>query len=77
MPEPILEEIIKDEYDFVKSKLAYWNNRLNELQNACSHPKEHVVTKYGANTGNYDPSADCYWTDNKCQLCGNWWREYE
>ncbi len=44
---------------------------LAELQEACTHPS--VTKKHGSNTGNYDPSADWYWTDFDCPDCAKRW----
>lgn len=43
------------------------------VQNACAHPlimRQHVNK---GNTGNYDKTADCYWTDHFCELCHKRW----
>ena len=45
----------------------------NELRSRCRHL--HAVAKYGSNTGNYDPTQDCYWVDFHCYDCGRRWRE--
>ncbi len=39
----------------------------------CTHRGAEKV--HGSNTGNYDPSADCYWTDFHCRTCGKRWHE--
>lgn len=47
-------------------------NAQQELTNRrkkCSHNK--ITYKHGSNTGNYDPSSDCYWVTIKCLDCGN------
>jgi hypothetical protein len=49
--------------------------RLDKIRERCSHKT--TTKEYGANTGNYDPSADVYWTDFTCSDCGYWWRETE
>jgi hypothetical protein len=43
------------------------------LQEACPHPDATKEPK--ANTGNYDPSSDCYWYDCHCPDCGKFWTE--
>lgn len=48
-------------------------NELEEHQSKCKH--NNVVKKHGANNGNYDPSADRYWTDFHCQTCLKRWTE--
>lgn len=49
--------------------------KIESIQNKCKHPPWMVDVEYGANTGNYDPSADCYWTDCHCRSCGKEWTE--
>lgn len=46
---------------------------IERFQVNCPH--KNVQKKYGANTGNYDPSADCYWTNFRCFDCEKRWRE--
>lgn len=46
---------------------------LTALQESCTHPR--VSKENKGNTGNYDPSADCYWTEFTCPDCGKWWTE--
>ena len=36
----------------------------------CEHPHNQLKFKIGADTGNYDPSEDCYWIDVTCKKCG-------
>lgn len=43
-------------------------NLIAEEQKKCPH--KNVKTKTGSNTGNYDPSSDCYWVDVECHDCG-------
>lgn len=40
---------------------------------SCTH--RGAEKTHGSNTGNYDPSADCYWTDFHCRTCGRSWHE--
>lgn len=47
--------------------------QLREIQAACDHPNVNKVHK--SNTGNYDPHADCYWTEFVCPDCGKFWHE--
>jgi hypothetical protein len=47
--------------------------RLQRIQNKCKHPS--AIKVYGGDTGNYDPSNDCYWTDFHCPDCNKKWRE--
>lgn len=41
------------------------------IREGCLHPG--AVKKHKANTGNYDPSSDCYWTEFNCPECGKFW----
>ena len=47
--------------------------KLTAIQDNCSHP--YIEWKYGSNTGNYDPSADAYWTEYHCKLCDKRWQQ--
>ncbi len=46
--------------------------KITRIRDACPHPD--AVKEHKANTGNYDPSCDCYWTEFKCPECGKFWR---
>jgi len=51
--------------------------KISEVQKSCTHPEEYKIrTGGGANTGNYDPSSDCYWSNYHCELCNKKWTEY-
>lgn len=56
----------------IMRQIAELYNQLEAHQKKCKHLK--VVKTHGANTGNYDPSADCYWTDFDCPTCLKKWR---
>ena len=45
------------------------------IQKACPHNDK--TGRYGSNTGNYDPSADCYWINVSCEDCGRTWSIYD
>jgi hypothetical protein len=47
--------------------------QISKIQNKCKHLNANK--KHGANTGNYDPSDDCYWTVFDCPDCGKRWTE--
>jgi hypothetical protein len=53
------------------SQLEMARVKIEKAQESCVH--ESVEKKYGSNTGNYDPSCDCYWTEFKCNDCGKFW----
>ncbi len=67
----ISEMSIKDCQDLIAKAQV----RIMEIRDACAHPETCVAKTHGANQGNYDPSADCYWTDFNCSLCGKKWRK--
>ena len=50
-------------------------DKIQKIQNKCSHPEESVTKEHKSDTGNYDPSADCYWTCFYCELCQKQWTE--
>lgn len=52
-----------------EQKLA---DELKALHNECPHPN--ATKKYDGSTGNYDPTADCYWIDYNCPDCGKRWK---
>lgn len=45
------------------------------IRDNCKHPE--VLYKYGSNTGNYDPHADCYWVEVTCTHCGQHYTLYD
>jgi len=59
----------------LKSQISELYKQVETIQAQCSHPKEAVTKKHSADTGNYDPSADRYWTDFTCDLCQKHWTE--
>ena len=61
------------EYLLIQESLDIWNDRLRALRLMCPHTD--ATKKYNSNTGNYDPSADCYWIEWYCPDCNDRWRE--
>lgn len=59
----------------LKTEIEALQKIIVAIQKQCSHPKEALEQKSGSNTGNYDPSSDCYWKDYICHLCEKKWRE--
>lgn len=59
----------------IQKNIKKWNLKLKELQESCPHTD--LEETYGANTGNYDPSSDCYWTNYYCPDCDKRWKEYK
>lgn len=48
---------------------------VTKIQKDCKHPMSARDEKRGGDVGNYDPSADSYWIDYICGLCGKEWTE--
>lgn len=57
----------------IERKISDLQTELKQLQEECGHPN--LEKKYGSDTGNYDRSQDCYWTDYNCPDCGKRWCE--
>lgn len=57
----------------LKTQIKVLEDKIKSIQAECSHPKAAVIEKPGASTGNYDPTADCYWVDHHCTLCDKKW----
>lgn len=55
----------------LKQKIGKINQEIADIQEQCPH--DNLKLKRGGNTGNYDPSADCYWTDYHCPDCQKKW----
>lgn len=68
-------EIIKQKVIKIQNRIKKLDQELINIQEACLHPKDYLEKKANANTGNYDPSSDCYWYDCHCSLCDKYWRE--
>ena len=45
--------------------------RIEKIRDRCPHTNKAV--KHCGDTGNYDPTADCYWDENTCPDCGKRW----
>jgi hypothetical protein len=57
----------------IKLQISELTQELAGIQSQCNHPPLARTYKYGSNTGNYDPHADCYWVDYECGLCQRRW----
>jgi hypothetical protein len=67
------QELIIEAMREAKVALRTAQDQIDLIQEICYHPD--VVKTHKSNTGNYDPHADCYWTEFKCPDCGKWWSE--
>ncbi len=70
------ERAICDRHDRITVAEYALYEAQKQLQALCVHPAHAVQIEHGSNTGNYDPSADSYWTDYKCCLCDKRWTEH-
>ena len=57
----------------LKAKIKELQDQINTIQSKCSHPVEALEKEHDADTGNYDPGADRYWTNFHCHLCDKHW----
>ena len=64
---------VKRKFSVIHKKLEHYADELAKLQKSCKHPN--VTHEHHSNTGNYDPSADCYWTEYHCPDCWAHWTE--
>ena len=64
---------IQVEYNRIQKNLDKWSGKLKALQETCLHTDATVV--FACNTGNYDPSSDCYWKTSTGPDCRKIWRE--
>jgi hypothetical protein len=63
----------KSKAHVLTGQIAVLQQELKVHQEKCKHPERYRTYKYGANTGNYDPTCDVYWTDYHCELCLKKW----
>lgn len=61
--------------DEIKKQIKTLEKELIQIQSECSHPASCLEKTAHSNTGNYDPSSDCYWYDFHCSLCDKRWSE--
>jgi hypothetical protein len=56
------QEILK-----LQKQITTIQSKIAAIQKSCQH--ENNEAEYGSNTGNYDPSSDCWWIFVKCLDC--------
>lgn len=61
--------------DHLREEIAELQSKIATIQALCSHPAPVVTKEHHANTGNYDPTCDRYWTTFRCGLCEKFWTE--
>jgi hypothetical protein len=59
---------IKAQRQKLLAKLIQIDDKLTALMDKCKH--KGYTYSFKANTGNYDPYEDCYWTIYECPTCG-------
>lgn len=58
-----------------KSKPKSKVSQKKTIRKECKHQPWMVKAEYHADTGNYDPSCDSFWTNCHCLSCGKKWVE--
>lgn len=69
------ELTIKERVERINTMRSRLTQELLVIQAECTHPNK--TGRYGGNTGNYDPSADCYWITCHCPDCNTGWTIYD
>lgn len=64
---------IKAEVTRLNKEIRDLEIQLDKVRKHCRHPN--VKKTHRSNTGNYDPTCDCYWTEFDCPDCGRRWQE--
>jgi hypothetical protein len=59
----------------IQIEIIRLRKELLEHQEKCKH--KNVEQECGSNTGNFDPSSDCYWVIYNCPVCLKNWAEYQ
>ena len=60
----------------IKAKIDKLHEALKVVQDTeCSHTNLSIISD--SSTGNYDPSADCYWYDLRCPDCLKHWTVFD
>jgi hypothetical protein len=70
---PLIDKKLARRYKTLKKRRLKISDEIEALRNLCRHDGATKVAK--ANTGNYDPSSDCYWYEFKCPTCEKFWTE--
>lgn len=68
-----IKDVVIQERNEIENIRFHLNNREQYNRRRCPH--ESLLKKHRANTGNYDPSANSYWTEFTCLDCGKFWTE--
>lgn len=60
-------------YKLAKAIEALQGELRRHQDSRCKHPADRRLYRLRSNTGNYDPTSDCYWTEYHCELCLKSW----
>lgn len=73
----------------IKDQINNLKIQIEKIQSGCEHNEfrklntyntinkpPFISHKFGSNTGNYDPSSDCYWITYTCKICEQTWTVY-
>ena len=66
-----MHNYVRHRREKLEAKITELHGKITELQETCRH--DNLTYKCGGSSGNYDPSADCYWIDWHCEDCGKRW----
>ena len=61
--------------DDLKAQIKVLEAKIEQIQKECVHPMSARTHVSKGSSGNYDPTADCYWTEHTCNLCQKRWTE--
>lgn len=64
--------LIRERVTLLNKKIEEYKKEILQIQDKCKH--KNIEKESHADTGNYDPSNDRYWTDFKCLDCDKQWR---
>lgn len=57
----------------LREQIDALQQELSRHQERCKHRWAHRTYKLRGNTGNFDPTQNCYWTEYSCALCLKRW----
>lgn len=61
--------------EMLRKQITDAMSQIKQIQSECTHPKSCLKRESHGSHGNYDPSADRYWYEFHCELCGKRWTE--
>jgi hypothetical protein len=57
----------------IKEEINSLWSKIDRIKDKCKHLFVDTVLK--SDTGNYDPTQDCYWKEMTCLTCEKQWNE--